>query len=115
MRRRITHLNDKDFYKMISWRKELYKIRIDNDMVSRQLQEILGVRGRGHGDKLIKVGVWLLLTPLLGISDILGGAFIGFGLVLKAFTARQYSVRRVGSDLKFSIEFIKKFSDNLYS
>ena len=114
MRKRPIYIDEKDFYRMISWRRELYKIKIDNEAISRKLQDMLGIRGRGYGDRLIKIGIWLLFIPLLGISDALGGVFIGLGLVLKAFTSRQYSVRKVGSDLKFSIEFIKSFNRNTY-
>ena len=112
MKKKITYLNSKDFYSMISWRRELCKIKVDNDLINRQLQDILGIRGKGHGDKFIKVGIWLLITPLIGISDILGGIFIGLGLILKAFTTKKYSVTRIGRDLKLSIEFIKRFDAN---
>ena len=114
MKKRPVFINGKDFYRMISWRKELYKIRVDNDLIGKELQDMLGIREKGYGDKLIKIGIWLLFIPLLGISDALGGIFIGLGLVLKAFTSKQYSVRKVGSDLKFSVEFIKKFNRDFY-
>lgn len=108
MKKSIDFISKKDLYEMILWREKFYEIRISSIFISKQLQNILGIGGGGYGDKFIKMGVWFLLIPLLGVSDAIGGTLIGLGLFLKALTNRRYQVKRIGSDLKFSIEFVKR-------